>query len=239
MTDSSSFLPAALVCDIDGTITDDERRISTDAILALRSLIDGGVPVVLASGNTICAMNILCRMIGTDGTIIAENGGVYRRGFQGKPVVCGDQAICWEALEIVKQHFAAQGTQLELYSPDYRFADVAFAKTVDTAEVRSVLKDFPVRVLDTGFAIHLQSGHVSKGSALLSLAALMEIDTAAFMAVGDSENDIELLKNAGLGVAVANAHNATRSAADHVTEKSNGDGFVEAVMEFFPYFFAR
>ena len=76
----------ALVTDIDGTITDHRRRISTPAIEALRVLIDAGIEVVLASGNTVCFMDGLCRMIGTNGTIISENGGVYRRGFGGTQI---------------------------------------------------------------------------------------------------------------------------------------------------------
>lgn len=233
------FSPSALVCDIDGTITDEHRRINTDAILALRMLIDGGVPVVLASGNTICAINILCRMIGTDGSIIAENGGVYRNTFQGKPCISGDHRLCWKAFEKVKGHFASKGVELELYSPDYRFADVAFAKTVKPEEVREVLSDQGVMVLDTGFAIHIQSPGINKGTALLHLSKMMEIDPSDFMAIGDSENDAELLRNAGLGVVVANGHPDIKSSADYVTKKAYGDGFVEAVKTFFSHFFER
>ncbi|NYT06118.1 MAG: phosphoglycolate phosphatase [Methanomicrobiales archaeon] len=232
-----SRTPSALICDIDGTITDERRRINTDAIAAIRTLVDAGVPVVLASGNTICSMDILCKMIGTDGTIIAENGGVYRVSFQGVPRICGDQKLCWEAFHILESHFAEQGRTLDLYSPDYRVADVAFARTVDIAEVRAVLRAFPVRILDTSFAIHLQSPGVNKGSAFLHLAAEMGIEPADFVAVGDSENDAEMLGSAGMSAAVANGHQVTKDAADIVTEKLYGDGFVEAVRFFFSAYF--
>jgi len=75
----------ALVTDVDGTITDRRRRINTDAIETLRMLVDAEIEVVLASGNTVCFMDGLCKMVGTDGTIISENGGVYRRGFRRHP----------------------------------------------------------------------------------------------------------------------------------------------------------
>jgi phosphoglycolate phosphatase (TIGR01487 family) len=231
--------PSALVCDIDGTITDARRRISIDAILTLRKLVDGGIPVVLASGNTICSLNILCRMIGTDGTIIAENGGVFRWRFQGTPRITGERDICWKAYALVEQHFAAKGVSLELYSPDYRFADVAFARSVDVDEIRTVLEGFPIQIIDTGFAIHLQSEGVNKGMALRRLAEEMNLSASDFMAVGDSENDIELLRSAGCGVAVANGHPDTKRVADWVTKKAYGEGFVEAILNFFPYFFER
>jgi phosphoglycolate phosphatase (TIGR01487 family) len=239
MNRSSQFFPTALVCDIDGTITDAWRRINTDAILAIRRLIDNGIPVVLASGNTVCSLDVLCKMIGTDGTIIAENGGVYRRTFGGTPRICGDRDRAWAAFERLRGHFGQQGVELELYSPNYRFADVAFARSVDVDEVRRVLAEMPVQVLDTGFAVHLQSEGVNKGTALLRLAEVMGRSAGDFLAIGDSENDIEMIRYAGTGVAVANGHLSTKGAADWVSKKGYGDGFVETLEAFFPYFFER
>ena len=68
----------AVLTDIDGTITDSSRRINTGAINTIRFLVNDGIEVVLASGNTSCFMDALCKMIGTHGTFIAENGGVFR-----------------------------------------------------------------------------------------------------------------------------------------------------------------
>lgn len=131
--------------------------------------------------------------------------------------------------------------ELELYSAQYRFADVAFARNIDPDEARAVIRDhgLPVRVLDTGFAIHLQTPGVSKGTALAELAREMGLSPSEMMAIGDSENDIELLEAAGFGVAVRNAPAAVRSAADRVTEGAYGDGFVEAVKKYYPYLFSR
>ncbi len=231
----------ALVSDVDGTITDRRRRISIAAIECIRTLVDSGIEVVLASGNTVCFMDGLCKMVGTNGTIIGENGGIYRRGFDGTLHIAGNQQVCWEAFHALAEHFRAKRVELELYSPNYRFADVAFARTVDVGEVREVVRDrrLPVRVLDTGFAIHLQSPGVSKGTALRELAGIMGIELSEMMAVGDSENDIDMLRAAGVGVAVANSTPETKSAADLVTGKKFGDGFVEAVRKYYDDFFSR
>ena len=221
----------ALVTDVDGTITDRRRRINTDAIETLRTLIDAEIEVVLASGNTVCFMDGLCKMVGTDGTIIAENGGVYRRWFWGTLHIPG----------VLRDHFAGEGVGLELLSAQYRFADVAFARKIDPDDVRTVVRDhhLPVRVLDTGFAIHLQDPGVSKGTAMRDLAREMGLLPDEILAIGDSENDIEMLKAAGVGVAVANAPEPTRSAADWVPRESYGDGFVETVKKYYPDLFIR
>lgn len=231
----------AVATDVDGTLTDRRRRINTTAVEAIRTLVDAGITVMLASGNTVCFMDSLSKMIGTDGTIIGENGGVYRRGFSGPLQIVGDRQVCLEAFEILRDYFARKGVELEQYSAEYRFADVAFARNIDPAEAQAVIQvqGLDVRVLDTGFAIHLQPPGVSKGAAMRELAVEMGIPTSEILAIGDSENDIEMLEAAGVGVAVANATPATRMAADVVTSRPHGDGFVEAVKMHYSDLFSR
>jgi hypothetical protein len=229
----------ALLTDIDGTITDPSRRISTGSIETIRSLIDSGIEVVLASGNTSCFMDALCKMIGTKGTFIAENGGVFRIGFTGPLVIRGNQTAIKTALAVVQDHFREQEISLELFSPTYRFSDLAFARTVPVDEVRRVLQDSPVQVIDTGYAIHLQTPGINKGTALVELAREMGLVPADFLAIGDSMNDIQMLKTAGIGITVANAHPDTKAVAQYVAGKEYGDGFVEAVEKYSSYFRAR
>jgi phosphoglycolate phosphatase (TIGR01487 family) len=223
----------ALLTDIDGTITGPDRRIHTGSIERIRSLVDHGIPVVLASGNTSCFMDALCRMIGTDGTFIAENGGAYRVAYSGTLTIDGDQSAVRDALARVQAHFRNKGTELELYSPDYRFSDLAFARTVPVKEVKEVLAGVTVRVVDTGYAIHLQSPGVNKGTALAAIAPGMGISPEDFLAIGDSLNDIPMLKNAGTGVALANGHADLMAVAQYVTQKEYGDGFCEALEKYF------
>ena len=229
----------ALLTDIDGTITDSSRRINTGAIDAIRGLVDEGVEVVLASGNTSCFMDALCKMIGTDGTFIAENGGVFRVGFTGTLRIKGDQTPCREALEIVQAYYRDRGKELELFSPAYRFSDLAFARTVPPDEVKKILMTSPVKVIDTGYAIHLQSPGIDKGTALEALAQEMDLSPSDFLAIGDSLNDIQMLRTAGIGVTVANAHPDTKAVAAFVAEKEYGNGFVEIITQYSSYFLAR
>jgi len=229
----------ALLTDIDGTITDPSRRINTGAVAAIRSLVDSGTEVILASGNTACFMDALCKMIGTRGSFIAENGGVYRIGFSGPLRIHGDVAIAKKAVDILKDHLSRTGSVLDLYSENYRFSDRAFARTVPAETVRQVLSGLPVQVIDTGFAIHVQETGVNKGTALAALAVEIGVNLPDFIAVGDSVNDVPMLERAGIGVAVANAHPDAKKAAAYVTGKEYGDGFIEAVERYRSYFRAR
>jgi len=229
----------AVACDVDGTITDSHRRINTAAIACIRTLVEKGVEVVLASGNTACFLDALARMIGTSGTFIAENGGVYRIGFAGPLRTYGDRSEAVAAYKVLEAYYRKKGVTLDLFGDQYRFSDVAFARSVPPEEVREVVQDLGVKVLDTGFAIHLQAKGISKGLALRKLAADIGIPVQEFLAVGDSENDLEMIEAAGVGVAVANARDAVKTAAGYVTEKGDGDGFVEAVTRYLPYFLER
>jgi phosphoglycolate phosphatase (TIGR01487 family) len=229
----------ALLTDIDGTITDPSRRISTGSMKTIRSLVDSGIEVVLASGNTSCFMDALCKMIGTKGTFIAENGGVFRIGFTGPLVIRGDQEVVKAALRVVQDYFLDKEIILDLYSPTYRFSDLAFARTVPVDEVKSVLRNHPVQVLDTGYAIHLLSPGINKGTALVELAQKMGLKPAEFLAIGDSLNDLPMLKTAGIGITVANAHPDIKAVARYIAGKEYGEGFMEAIEKYYPYFRAR
>ena len=229
----------AILTDVDGTLTDPSRRIDTGAIETIRSLVDDGIDVVLASGNTSCFMDALCKMIGTNGTYIAENGGVYRIGQTGSLQKNGDQQIPHTALEVLSDYYREKGIELELFNPMFRYTDIAFARTVPVEEVKQVLSGHPLQILDTGFAIHLQSEGISKGTALLSLARDIGLSPKDFFAIGDGINDVQMIEWAGKGVTIANGHPETKRAASDVMDESYGKGFVQAIKKYRSYLRAR
>lgn len=229
----------AVITDIDGTLTDEKRRLNTTAVETIRKLQDNGVEVVLASGNTSCILKGLSKLIGTGGTFIGENGGVFRIGFSGSLVVLPNRQIALEALDVLIQHFEKQGITLDMFSPRERFADVAFARTVPVQVIRELLSGWNVTILDTNFAIHIQEAGFSKGKAFQKIAEELRIPVSSFLAIGDSENDIDMIQAAGAGCCVANSAQEVKEAAVFISKKSYGDGFVETITRFFPHIFER
>ena len=57
----------------------------------------------------------------------------------------------------------------------------------------------------------------NKGSVLPKLCDHLGIDQSKTIAVGDYNNDIAMIKSAGIGFAVANACPEAKAAADHIT----------------------
>jgi Cof subfamily protein (haloacid dehalogenase superfamily) len=72
---------------------------------------------------------------------------------------------------------------------------------------------------------------VSKGNALRTIAADLGVPPGEIMAFGDNHNDIGMLRFAGFGVAMGNAHEEVKAAADHVTLSNAEDGVAVVIEE--------
>ncbi|MDX8049324.1 HAD family hydrolase [Lentzea sp. BCCO 10_0798] len=75
---------------------------------------------------------------------------------------------------------------------------------------------------------------VSKGSALDELVAQLGIEASDALAIGDGSNDVEMLKWAGLGVAMGQAPAHVQAVADEVAPTVLEDGAAQVLNRFFP-----
>lgn len=73
---------------------------------------------------------------------------------------------------------------------------------------------------------------VNKGKALLRLAEHLGLTQAQTMAIGDTENDLAIIKAAGVGVAMANGDEEVKAAADYITSNNDEDGVAKAIYHF-------
>ena len=80
--------------------------------------------------------------------------------------------------------------------------------------------------------IEVTSPNVSKGHALATLAGHYGIPQSQVMAIGDQDNDIEMIAWAGLGVAMGNASPGAKAAADHIALPIAEDGAAWAIETF-------
>ena len=98
----------------------------------------------------------------------------------------------------------------------------------DTVDDR--LGQMPLSAVWAG-ANNLEISHpgATKGSALTRLCRELHIPMEQVMTMGDSGNDISMLRAAGLGIAMGNAPEAVRAAADAVTARNDQDGAAIAI----------
>lgn len=89
----------------------------------------------------------------------------------------------------------------------------------EQATVTQAVKEY-IEVLPLG---------TSKGEGLRWLLQELGVPETAVLAVGDGENDIEMLQLAGVGVAMGNAHERVKAAADVTVRGHNESGVAQAI----------
>ncbi|MCI4368507.1 MAG: phosphoglycolate phosphatase [Thermoplasmata archaeon] len=221
--------PSAVVTDIDGTLTDRERRLDLGAIRTIRALIDRKVPVVLATGNVLPIALALYRSLGLSGPIVAENGGVIYRKAGGKETVkiLTDRSVALAAY----RHLEREGFDVEpLFTDRWRESEVALRPTVRASELEKALTGFPVVVEDTGYAVHLMSRGGGKLPALRRALRPLGLTPGDCVVAGDGDNDVPMLSAAGFAISFPSGSERARAAADYVAKARYARGFVEGIM---------
>jgi Cof subfamily protein (haloacid dehalogenase superfamily) len=74
--------------------------------------------------------------------------------------------------------------------------------------------------------------NASKGAGVEQLLKMLNIPASELLAAGDGENDVEMLKLAGIGVAMENGMQIAKEAADHIVAAHDDDGLAEAIERF-------
>lgn len=88
-------------------------------------------------------------------------------------------------------------------------------------------------VRDGQSALEILGPNTSKATALTWLCAHLAIEPAQVVAFGDDVNDIEMLQFAGLGVAVGNATQAARDAADEYTHNDDHEAVARTLQRLY------
>jgi Cof subfamily protein (haloacid dehalogenase superfamily) len=102
--------------------------------------------------------------------------------------------------------------------------------------LRTCAERFPGTVASASCPNNVEINHsaATKGAALLGLCRALSISPAETLAFGDGLNDISMLQAAGVGVAMGNAPDPVKAAADLVTAGCDEAGVAAVVDRFFP-----
>lgn len=112
--------------------------------------------------------------------------------------------------------------------------NVNFEFQDDRQMMREKLSQIPDTTLTNAFDTNLEMGGAttSKASALLHLEKVLGVKPEEMMAVGDSPNDMAMMKLAGMPVAMGNAKDEVKAIAKYITSTNLQDGVAEAVKKF-------
>lgn len=82
------------------------------------------------------------------------------------------------------------------------------------------------------FYVELLPKFVDKGVAVEKLMKHLDIKKDKVICIGDSYNDLPMLRRVGLGVAMGNAQMEVKEAADFITDSNDEDGIVKVIKKF-------
>lgn len=213
----------AVVVDVDGTLTDMNKVMSTRGIEALRKVQERGVPVSLASGNVLPVAYGLSTYLGLKGPVVAENGGMVLQGERIHQVAEGRTPE--RAFEYLQSRMPVE----RLFTDRWRTTEVALRRTADLDRVKEELREWDVVIEATGFAIHIMDPGHGKLAGVRKMAQLTGVDMAEVACFGDSDNDVGMLQGCGHSVAVANASPAAKEAAKYVSTFLYAEGVIDGL----------
>lgn len=261
-----------IVLDLDGTLTNSKKEITSRNREALIRAQEQGVRLVLASGRPTYGIVPLAnelRMNQFGGFILSYNGG---------------EIINWETKELIYENVlpnevipvlyeGARAHQLSILtydgaeiitenSKDPYVEKEAFLNKMAVREMNDFLTDITLPVakclivgdadklipLESELCLRLQGRInvfrsepyflelVPQGiDKALSLAVLLKgigVEREEVIAIGDGYNDLTMIKFAGVGIAMGNAQEPVKKAADYITLTNDEDGVAEALEHF-------
>lgn len=82
------------------------------------------------------------------------------------------------------------------------------------------------------FLFEIVAKGVNKGNSLKRLGETLNISPEEMLTIGDQENDLAMIQLAGIGVAMDNAVESVKAAADFITSDNNSSGVAEAIYHY-------
>lgn len=159
--------------------------------------------------------------------------GYYIQSYQG------DELWVKEATEFSAEYTRISGIPAtpvgeRLYHPETApYKLLAMTKPEEFQKVwQDIQQQFAGKVVVTSSRdnfLELMEPGVNKWNAVKAVAEVYGIKPEEIMCIGDSNNDLSMIENAGIGVAVANAKPAVRAAAKLVTVSNDEDGVAQVI----------
>lgn len=245
-----------IALDVDGTLLDDEHRISEKNKRTIRRAAEQGVKIVLCTGRGAMSAQPVMEELGLEGIMITHNGAsimdtqgnvLHEKTFTVRDIedlitYCREHGVHYDlntssGMLLDQMPAAAEKMYSDYLATPERVEDVLkvempivkFCMFGDKALIDQVERDWPpgrhaLRFVRSGdYFVDVIRPDVTKGLALEKLAEIRQIDRTEILAMGNYYNDIDMLRFAGLGIAVANSPDEVKAAADEVTCSNNED----------------
>lgn len=214
----------ALAVDYDGTLAED-GRVAPETLEALRRAKRSGRKLLLVTGRELEELMSVFPELDVFDVVVAENGALLYRPSPPPPT---ERPLASAPPPELVRTLRERGV-----APLSMGRIIVATRQPHERTVMETIRDLGLElevIFNKGAVMILPSG-VDKAFGLRAALDELGIDPRQVVGVGDAENDQSLLATCGLGVAVANAVESLKEAADLVTVHRNGRGVVETIDE--------
>lgn len=232
-----------IALDMDGTLLNKHHEVSDENQHAIREAEKKGVHVVLSTGRSLKTARDYVLSLKLSSYLVTVNGseiwGPDGELIERNPV--GTEHIQW-MYDLSKQHggkFWAISSEdnwnnempEDVLSQEW----LKFGFHIEEDSIREkVLKELIDKSLfeisnSSLVNIEVNAMGINKAKGLEKVCSLLGISMENVMAVGDSLNDIAMITEAGVGIAMGNAQDAVKEAADDITGNNNENGVAQAI----------
>lgn len=251
---------SAVFFDVDGTLLSHATgKVPESAREAIRKLRANGIHAIICTGRDLVELEKLPLMdLPFDG-FLTLNGNLCldenKKLFAGNEIDPGEVDILVRIFKASKIPFvligeknryinyvddividtqaSTQGTIPDIgeYKGEKIYQCLAFVKSKERLMLENMLDECIITSWnETG--IDIISKHGGKASGLEKFIKRYDLLRSETMAFGDGENDIDMIRYAGVGVAMGNGIKSLKSAADYITTDIDDDGVANALKHF-------
>jgi hypothetical protein len=264
-------LPALIATDVDGTLLDEDERVTPRTKAAVLAAVAAGTRFVLATGRPPRWISPVVDALGFAPMAVCANGAVLYDAATDRILSAKTLSaeVLAELAEVATRVIPGAGLAVErvgrsahdaatpqfLSSPGYEHAwlnpdntEVSLEDVLSAPAVKLLIRKAGARSADMAAALAPHVGiegdltystnnglievvplGVSKATGVDEVARPLGIAAEDVVAFGDMPNDIPMLLWAGLGVAMGNAHDEAKAAADEVTTPNTDDGLARVL----------
>ena len=215
--------------DIDGTITlNGMGTIHLGALSKLRELKEEGHYIIPVTGRSSVEGYLLSIFGGLTRMAVGENGGCITFGDKIQHKLLGNKGECIHALATIQTKLDGEIKEKPVFP---RMTEVVLERTFDISKAQKIIDDENLNVVltDSGYAFHINSKGVDKGSGFLEALKILDADLNDAVVMGDSDTDIPLFKMVKNSIAVINSTENLKKLAKIVTTKKSGEGVLEGL----------
>ena len=138
--------------------------------------------------------------------------------------------------KIYAKHLGIEIKQLDLSTMKENVISLLFLSK--KSELDSILKQIKNRFKNFSYVLipdknfwllQILPKNTSKGGGVIQLAKILNISKEDIISFGDSYNDVEMLRNSGIGIAMGNSCEELKEIADYITLSNDDNGVLKAL----------